>query len=42
MAQASDSIRFILNDSEIVLSDVAPTSTLLDFLRLERRLTGTK
>lgn len=42
MAQASDSIRFILNDTEIALSDVAPTSTLLDYLRLERRLTGTK
>ncbi|OAP38126.1 FAD-binding molybdopterin dehydrogenase [Sinorhizobium glycinis] len=42
MAQASDSIRFILNDTEIALSDVAPTATLLDFLRLERRLTGTK
>ncbi|PDT42266.1 MULTISPECIES: xanthine dehydrogenase small subunit [Sinorhizobium] len=42
MAQASDSIRFILNDTEIALSDVAPTDTLLDFLRLQRRLTGTK
>ncbi|AWI58098.1 xanthine dehydrogenase small subunit [Sinorhizobium fredii] len=42
MAQASDSIRFILNDREVALSDVAPTDTLLDFLRLERRLTGTK
>ncbi len=37
-----DSIRFILNDSEVALSDVAPTATLLDYLRLERRLTGTK
>ncbi|MCA1404829.1 xanthine dehydrogenase small subunit [Ensifer sp. IC3342] len=42
MAQASDSIRFILNDTEVALSDVAPTATLLDYLRLERRLTGTK
>ncbi|APG91998.1 xanthine dehydrogenase small subunit [Sinorhizobium americanum] len=42
MTQASDSIRFILNDTEIALSDVAPTDTLLDFLRLQRRLTGTK
>ncbi|MFN3440730.1 MAG: 2Fe-2S iron-sulfur cluster-binding protein, partial [Acidovorax sp.] len=38
----NDSIRFILNDSEVALSDVAPTATLLDYLRLERRLTGTK
>ncbi|TCN32429.1 xanthine dehydrogenase small subunit [Sinorhizobium americanum] len=42
MAQASDSIRFILNDTEIALSDITPTDTLLDFLRLQRRLTGTK
>jgi xanthine dehydrogenase small subunit len=42
MAKASDSIRFILNDTEVALSDVAPTATLLDYLRLERRLTGTK
>ncbi|WEX76583.1 xanthine dehydrogenase small subunit [Sinorhizobium numidicum] len=42
MAQASDSIRFILNDTEVALSDVAPTTILLDYLRLERRLTGTK
>ncbi|WP_331371849.1 xanthine dehydrogenase small subunit [Sinorhizobium chiapasense] len=42
MAQASDSIRFILNETEIALSDVAPTATLLDYLRLEHRLTGTK
>ncbi|MCA1442857.1 xanthine dehydrogenase small subunit [Ensifer sp. IC4062] len=42
MAQASDSIRFILNDTEVALSDVSPTTTLLDYLRLERRLAGTK
>ncbi|MCA1490789.1 xanthine dehydrogenase small subunit [Ensifer sp. NBAIM29] len=42
MATASDSIRFILNDTDIVLSEVAPTATLLDYLRLDRRLTGTK
>jgi xanthine dehydrogenase small subunit len=37
-----DSIRFILNGEDIALSDVHPTETLLDFLRLRRRLTGTK
>ena len=42
MDQSSGSIRFILNDTEVALSDVAPTATLLDYLRLERRLTGTK
>ncbi|OBZ93190.1 FAD-binding molybdopterin dehydrogenase [Pararhizobium polonicum] len=42
MTQSTGSIRFILNDREIALSAVQPTATLLDFLRLERRLTGTK
>jgi xanthine dehydrogenase small subunit len=35
-------IRFLLNGGEVRLSEVAPTDTLLDFLRLNRRLTGTK
>lgn len=35
-------IRFILNGAEVVLEDPAPTATLLDWLREERRLTGTK
>ena len=38
----SDSIRFILNGEDIALTDVGSTETLLDFLRLRRRLTGTK
>ncbi|KQV64584.1 xanthine dehydrogenase small subunit [Rhizobium sp. Root1220] len=38
----NDSIRFILNGEDISLRDVRPTDTLLDFLRLKRRLTGTK
>jgi xanthine dehydrogenase small subunit len=39
---AATGIRFILNDKEIAVSDLHPTATLLDFLRLERCLTGTK
>ena len=35
-------IRFLLNDREVRLDTVGPTTTLLDFLRIERRLTGTK
>lgn len=35
-------IRFMLNGKDIVKSDVAASDTLLDFLRLEQRLTGTK
>ncbi|WP_416795542.1 xanthine dehydrogenase small subunit [Ciceribacter azotifigens] len=38
----TDCIRFILNGKDIALRDVDPTGTLLDFLRLDRRLTGTK
>ena len=38
----NDSIRFILNGEDVTLTDVRPTETLLDFLRLKRRLTGTK
>ncbi|MHB0954505.1 MAG: xanthine dehydrogenase small subunit [Allorhizobium sp.] len=38
----TDCIRFILNGENIALSSVDPTETLLDFLRLKRRLTGTK
>ncbi|QND50499.1 xanthine dehydrogenase small subunit (plasmid) [Phyllobacterium sp. 628] len=37
-----NSIRFLLNDKLIELADISPTETLLDFLRLERRLRGTK
>ena len=37
-----DTIRFLLNDQEITLRDVTATQTLLDFLRIGRRLTGTK
>ncbi|MCV9961384.1 xanthine dehydrogenase small subunit [Pararhizobium sp. BT-229] len=42
MTQSAGSIRFILNDRDVTLTSVSPTGTLLDFLRLERRLTGTK
>ncbi|MEN3792363.1 xanthine dehydrogenase small subunit [Fulvimarina sp. MAC3] len=42
MPQRRSEIRFILNGRDICLSDVAADRTLLDFLRLDRRLTGTK
>jgi xanthine dehydrogenase small subunit len=35
-------LRFILNGEDVVLGDVAPDETLLDFLRLRRALIGTK
>ncbi len=36
------SIRFLLNDRRETLDACPPAATLLDFLRLDRRLTGTK
>ncbi len=35
-------IRFILNGADVALADVAPDATLLDWLRLNRSLRGTK
>ncbi len=42
MAKERREIRFILNDGEVRLGEVAAQDTLLDFLRNARRLTGTK
>ncbi|MEM1076056.1 MAG: xanthine dehydrogenase small subunit [Pseudomonadota bacterium] len=36
------SIRFLLNDQAVHMDDVAASQTLLDYLRLNARLTGTK
>ncbi len=35
-------IRFLLNDEQVNLSNISPSLSLLDFLRLERGLCGTK
>ncbi len=35
-------ISFLLNGTQVFLTDISPTTTLLDWLREERRLTGTK
>ncbi|WEJ34374.1 xanthine dehydrogenase small subunit [Devosia sp. SD17-2] len=42
MVEVSNTIRFLLNGEEVALTDVAPDLTLLDWLRLERRLRGSK
>lgn len=42
MTDVSNAIRFILNDEEITLTDIKADTTLLDWLRLERRLRGSK
>lgn len=39
---ARSEIRFILNDRDVTLNSVGASDTLLDFLRIESRLTGTK
>jgi len=36
------SVRFLLNDAMVELNELSPTRTLLDFLRLDKRLCGTK
>ncbi|SFN65077.1 xanthine dehydrogenase small subunit [Mesorhizobium sp. NFR06] len=42
MAEIRNEIRFILNGGDVALKDVAPDTTLLDWLRLNRSLRGTK
>ncbi|OHV79925.1 xanthine dehydrogenase small subunit [Ensifer sp. LCM 4579] len=37
-----NTIRFILNDRLVELAEVSPVQTLLDFLRIDRNLRGTK
>lgn len=39
---ARSEIRFILNDRNVTLHNVSANDTLLDFLRINQRLTGTK
>jgi xanthine dehydrogenase small subunit len=41
MTHRSD-IRFLLNGRDVVMPNVGASQTLLDFLRIEQRLTGTK
>lgn len=40
--KARSEIRFLLNGAPVSLTDVRPDETLLDYLRLRQRLTGTK
>ncbi|RVJ04458.1 xanthine dehydrogenase small subunit [Sinorhizobium meliloti] len=37
-----NTIRFLLNDRPVELADVSPVQTLLDFLRIDRSLRGTR
>ncbi|MEP2534140.1 xanthine dehydrogenase small subunit [Shimia sp.] len=40
--QIRNQIRFLLNGRNVAISDVGADDTLLDFLRIDQRLTGTK
>ena len=40
--QHRDEICFILNGRDVAIKDVGASQTLLDYLRLEQRLTGSK
>ncbi|MDC9825488.1 xanthine dehydrogenase small subunit [Devosia sp. ZB163] len=42
MTEVRGQLRFILNDRDVVLDNLPATRTLLDFLRLDRRMTGSK
>ncbi len=42
MPAIRNNIRFLLNDHDVEISDIAATTTLLDYLRLEKRLRGSK
>ena len=42
MSAVRSVLRFLLNGTAVEIADCPPTRTLLDWLRLERRLTGTK
>ena len=42
MSETSNTLRFILNDEDISLTDLGATETLLDYLRLTKRLRGSK
>ncbi len=42
MTEIRNALRFILNDEDIVLTELPATRTLLDFLRLDKRLKGSK
>ena len=41
-AKIRNEIRFILNGEDVAIADVAPDATLLDYLRLDRSLRGSK
>ncbi len=42
MVEVRRQLRFVLNDEDVVLSEISATRTLLDYLRLDRRLVGSK
>jgi xanthine dehydrogenase small subunit len=42
MVEVRNALRFILNDEDVVLTELSATRTLLDYLRIDKRLKGSK
>ena len=42
MSEVSNTLRFILNDEDVEIGEISATETLLDYLRLTKRLRGSK
>jgi xanthine dehydrogenase small subunit len=42
MSETSSSLRFVLNDEDVEINSIKATETLLDYLRLTKRLRGSK
>jgi len=42
MTEVRNELRFILNGEDVVLTEISATRTLLDYLRLDKRLKGSK
>ena len=42
MGEISNTLRFVLNDDDIEIGELSATETLLDYLRLTKRLRGSK
>ena len=42
MTETTGMLKFILNDEEVAIGEIKATETLLDYLRLTKRLRGSK
>lgn len=42
MSETTNALRFVLNDEDVAITEIKATETLLDYLRLTKRLRGSK